>query len=285
MSQIPFPTNSFQRTSTGTTDANVMQVFYDFINTDSTLWQVKTTTPVGDAGSFTAESAGAEVCEINFRIDGTDIKMALAAGGGITNPDTLAGGVNVREEIFVQSTGATFDSFHFHEWDDAMCMLQFEPPAATTGSDFPQGFMAGNLFWPYLATDNADGMPGYMMVMGTPGNQTASNAWVTTNATSKTYILAASGSDTWLSVEHGGIPTAVSGAIEVAGRIQPSPLTIQLNDNSRPLGVMKYLYYYWTPKNVGNKFENVTESQEMVFIGTTIGQMLLPIEFGFETTA
>jgi hypothetical protein len=267
------------------TDANVLQVFYDLINTDATVWQVKTTTPAGNSSRFTAESTGTEPCEINFRISSGQILVALAAGGGITDPTTPAGTDQIEEE-FVQDATASHTSFHLHEWNDAICMTQSRPGAIGT-CVFDQGFQAGKVFWPFFVTDVVnDGFKGYAMIMGDPLLGASASYWLTRGTPSKSSALVAS--STWVKLEYSGLDGTGSAFNEpVSGRIQPAPVTVENGDNGRPLGVLKYFYRYYAAKGAGTVWTDSTNFKELVFVYPTTAatsKYLIPIAYTFDPT-
>jgi hypothetical protein len=281
------PVNSFRRNAASTSDADVMTAMYDFINTDATVWQIKSTTPAGSSTAFTAEATSAgETLEVNIRLSAGTIYVALSPDGGITNPTTLAGPtITPREEIFIQSTTADHTLFHCHEWTDALCMIQCEP--ITDGIPaHPEGFMSGRIMFPLFASDDTDNMVGYMHMVGQPAPAASGDYWLTTSGTTKTYLLAdGSGSGTWIKVEAqsvNGPGTAILGGVTVGTLRRPMVCVVQTQDN-RPVGYLKYGFWFYRPEYPASRWKDTTNNIQFVFyhVSTSPLRWMIPTEWDF----
>lgn len=278
MAIIDTSPNSFTRDASSDSAADVMQVIYDFFNTDSALWSVDIED--GATTGFAVTPVGSETFQVNFRPAASDIEVLLDADGSITdstNPTASAGDTQGEIAFEIQNGDVRFD---FHEWADAFSILQIDGGATPYEEE---GLHVGKVVETFFSSDDAAGMTGVAIALGAPNVSSGSDDWFTQSPTSRSYIRTAVG--TW---EKAGTLYNSSefsgGADAVGGRKQPIPLIVTLEASERPVGFLKYLFGWDDNLGVHTIVDNPTDSKQFVAMydsTSASARTLHPIEDGF----
>lgn len=240
---------------------NLMWALYKHFDTSPTsqftpsLSNEITTNSLG-AGTYSfllTPNAAGETWQLNFRNSGTQgSPSAVAVNLGIDPAATIvdssasppSSDSDFSGEILALqiTTGASTDGTAFVlEYPDALCVLL--PSGALSPQSIPHGFVAGKVWTAAFANDPTLGRDG-LAILGHIPRISISDAdayWLTTNASG--ISLFHLGTDSWDNTVGAALAADLAQLdwMDEGGATSPGPVVI--THDSRPLGVMKHVFY------------------------------------------